>query len=312
MELAQKKKAKSLGLTSREEYWGSVQNSLSETAQLSPLLVESGSHIRVTGEHVVLVYPLTPEVNLDLIVDERDMRSIGVAIISEGRYEPLLERALLLIARHCKVFTDIGANAGFYSLAVQALVPECKVTAFECNPEVRKVFERNVELNGLKNILIRHEALSDQTGEAEFHVPALTGSGGGSLRDLHPEEGESQKFSVKLLPLDSLTLEKIDFMKIDVEGAELAVVKGALRSIRESLPTIFIELLRKWMKPFDSSPQDVSELLLGLGYLSFEVTEEQVEEVVGVSEHTLATNFVFVHKSRTDHLEIIRGVSAKF
>lgn len=309
MELAQRKKSKSSGLTSREEYWGSVQHSLSSTAQLSSLLIESGSQIRVTGEQMVLVYPLTPEVNLDLIIDERDMRSIGVAIISEGRYEPLLEMALLRIARHCKVFNDIGANAGFYSLAVQALVPECKVLAFECNPDVRKVFERNVELNGLKNILIRHEALSDKTGEAEFHVPALTGSGGGSLRNLHPEEGEPRKFSVTLLPLDELSQSGIDLIKIDVEGAELGVVKGAIQSIGNSHPTIFVELLRKWMKPFDSSPQDVSKLLISLGYYCFEVSEAQVKEVVGVSEQTSATNFIFVHESRVDHLEIIRDCS---
>lgn len=132
---------------------------------------------------------------------------------------------------------------------------------------------------------------------------------GGSLQNLHPEEGESKKFQVFLMPLDSLNLNGIDLMKIDVEGAELGVIKGGIESITVSRPTIFIELLRKWMKPFGSSPQDVSELLTELGYLIFEIRDQQLREVSMVSDETSATNFVFVHESRPGHLSVLRGLS---
>jgi hypothetical protein len=98
-------------------------------------------------------------------------------------------------------------------------------------------------------------------------------------------------------------------MKIDVEGAELSVIRGGIDSITVSRPTIFIELLRKWMKPFNSSPQDVSRLLEELGYLVFEVADECLREVGRVSEETSATNFIFVHESRPGHLSILRGLS---
>lgn len=98
-------------------------------------------------------------------------------------------------------------------------------------------------------------------------------------------------------------------MKIDVEGAELSVIRGGIDSITVSRPTIFIELLRKWMKPFDSSPQDVSKVMEELGYMVFEVADEGLREVDGVSEETSATNFVFVHESRPGHLSILRGLS---
>jgi hypothetical protein len=74
----------------------------------------SSSAIKITDRQVVLSYPLTPAVMLDFVVDHRDTRSIGVSVISDGRYEPLLQEALLGVARDCRLFADIGANAGFY------------------------------------------------------------------------------------------------------------------------------------------------------------------------------------------------------
>lgn len=294
---------------SREDYWRFVQRAISSTSELTSIVAESSSSLTVSNLGVILNYPITSTVELKFFVDGSDTRSIGVSIIAEGRYEPVLQEALVAIARECLLFADIGANVGFYSIAVRATNPSCEVIAFECNPGVRELFAENVKLNGLDKISIRPEALSDKAGEATFYVPAFTGSGGGSLHDLHPEEGESQKFQVSLIPLDSLNLNGIDLVKIDVEGAELGVIRGGIDSITVSRPTIFIELLRKWMGPFGSSPQDVSELLTKLGYRIFEITEEQLREVRIVSGETSATNFVFVHESRTDHLSILRGLS---
>jgi FkbM family methyltransferase len=244
-----------------------------------------------------------------LIVDGADMRSIGVSVIADGRYEPMLQEALLAVSKDCLLFADIGANAGFYSIAVRSTNPGCEVVSFECNPRVREIFIENIKLNELDKITIRQEALSDKSGQAILHVPVLTGSGGGSLQNLHPEEGEPQKVSVSLIPLDSLKLKGIDLMKIDVEGAELSVIRGGITSITNSFPTIFIELLRKWMRPFDSSPSDVSKLLTELGYLIFEVSDQVLRESSEVSEETSATNFVFVHESRPAHLSILRRLA---
>lgn len=294
---------------SREDYWRFVQRAISSSSELASIVAASGSSLTFSNLGVILNYPITPTVELKFLVDGSDTRSIGVSVIADGRYEPVLQDALLAVSRECLLFADIGANVGFYSIAVRATNTSCEVIAFECNPGAREFFAENLKLNGLDNISIRPEALSDKAGEASFYVPAFTGSGGGSLLNLHPEEGEPQKFQVTLMPFDSLNLNGIDLMKIDVEGAELGVIRGAIDSIAVSRPTIFVELLRKWMMPFGSSPQDVSELLTKLGYLIFEITDEKLREVSIVSEKTPATNFVFVHESRTGHLEVIRGLS---
>lgn len=309
MDLQAAKVSRENGKLSREDYWGLVKTAISSALELSSVVAASDSTLTVSEIGMVLNYPITPHVKLKLFVDGSDTRSIGVSVIAEGRYEPVIQKALLAVSQDCLLFADIGANVGFYSLAVRATNPSCEVIAFECNPEARVLFNKNIKLNGLDNITIRAEALSNKTGDASFHVPSFTGSGGGSLRNLHPEEGEPKQFQVSLMPLDSLQLEKIDLMKIDVEGAELDVIKGALSSITRSHPTIFMELLRKWMKPFDSSPREVSELLAELGYLIFEVGDETVRELDQISEDTSSTNFIFAHVSRPEHSKILRGFS---
>ena len=309
MKLSELRVQRLLGGVSREDYWRLVQDAISSASELGPLLRMSSSSIKISDTEVVLSYPLTPAVILDFVVDHSDTRSIGVSVISDGRYEPLLQEALLRVALGCKLFADIGANAGFYSMAVRATNPTCSVVAFESNPEMVKVLSMNIERNGLDGIAIRSEALSDSFGEADFHVPAFTGSGGGSLRDLHPEEGEPRKFKVSLIPFDSLELESIDLMKIDVEGAELDVITGAISSIEKSSPTIFVELLRKWMGPFGSTPSDVSRLLTDRGYSIFEIREQEVVQVPQISGITSSTNFVFVHSSRRRHMSILLSLS---
>lgn len=298
------------GKLSREDYWRLVKTSISSASELSVNLAESGSSLTVSDLGVILNYPITPKEIIKLYVDAKDTRSIGVSIISGGRYEPVLQETLLAVASECLTFADIGANVGFYSIAVRATNPSCNVVAFECNPNVTELFVGNIRINGIDGISIHAVALSDSFEKAEFYVPAFTGSGGGSLKDLHPEEGESYRFEVDVRVLDSINLEALDLMKIDVEGAELGVIRGGLNTIEAYHPTIFIELLRKWMKPFGSSPSDVSNLLLGLGYLVFEVTNEEVSEVKEVSEVTSTTNFIFVHPSRQNHLSIVRGLTS--
>lgn len=298
------------GTLTREDYWRLVQGSISSASGLSAILAESGSSITVSELGIILKYPITPTQSVKFFLDAEDTRSIGTSIVAGGRYEPVLQEALLKVSTQSKTFIDVGANVGFYSISVRATNPTCNVIAFECNPKVANLFIENIEINEIDNITIYPLALSDKSEKAEFYVPAFTGSGGGSLRDLHPEEGESYKFTVDVMPLDSLSLEGIDLMKIDVEGAELGVILGGLLAIKSFRPTIFIELLRKWMKPFGSSPADVSDLLIGLGYLVFEVTDDEVIEVAEITQVTQTTNYIFVHPSRPSHLSSIRGLTS--
>lgn len=294
------------GSLEREKYWNHVKESLEVLEQVAGLLRNSRASITVSQEGIKMTYGLSNERKISFFVDPADTRSVGVAIVADGRYEELFERALIAIAPATKRFLDVGANAGFYSLAVASASEKCEVLAFEPNPKIAERLIENISLNCLSG-QIRHVplALSNIAGKATFYVPQYTGTGGGSLRNLHPDEGTPETFEVNLETLDSLSLDKIDLIKIDVEGNEMSVIQGAKSTIQRDKPTIFVELLRKWMKPFGAHPQDVVNLLAGEGYLLFEIAENSINRLHQIDENTIPTNFIFIHSANKIHMDLL-------
>lgn len=86
-------------------------------------------------------------------------------------------------------------------------------------------------------------------------------------------------------------------MKIDVEGAELLVLKGAAKFIREFQPVIFLELLRKWSANFDYHPNEAIALLEHEDYSIFAV-EKDLRQVHAVPDNETCTNFLALPKDR--------------
>ncbi len=132
------------------------------------------------------------------------------------------------------------------------------------------------------------------------------------MRDLHPEEGSAQRYTVETITLDELTadFQSLDFIKIDVEGNELSVLQGASGLISRHQPTIVVELLRKWMLPFGSHPQDVLRLMGSGGYSCLGITPTGLVPVNLINDETKWTNFVFVHPDRRSHNNVVRDFTA--
>jgi FkbM family methyltransferase len=130
---------------------------------------------------------------------------------------------------------DIGAAAGYYTLLAAKLVgPAGRVVAFEPDPTNLRYLRAHVLQNGLDQVSVLPIALADSSGTARFG--SGTGSGTGRLTD----EGQAE---VAVRRLDDLAAEKCfapQRVKIDVEGAEVAVLRGGERLIREHRPTIFL------------------------------------------------------------------------
>jgi FkbM family methyltransferase len=223
----------------------------------------------------------------------------------------------LSISKDAKVFVDVGANVGFYSIAVALVSPTCSVHAFEPNPGLWNKLGQNLDLNQVEPRVRLHKyGLDTKTGELDFFIPAETGTGGGSLRNLHPEEGSPEVKTVKVMPFSEVPNKpEPDLVKIDVEGNEKAVVESMLTSISANHPSIIIELLRKWMAPFGNHPMDVATVLLKLGYHMFAISNLGLTEVSFIDESTDEstdeTNFLFVHPSREKHLTIAQDYLQK-
>jgi FkbM family methyltransferase len=152
-----------------------------------------------------------------------------------GTYEPEQTRLFQQRITAGATVLDIGAHVGYYTLLASALVgPNGRVVAFEPNPENHGFLRRHMRLNDVTNVTMEDVAVSDSTGTASFAFG--TGSGTGRL-------AEHGVLEVRTVRLDEYCREQgvePDVLKIDVEGAELTVLRGADEVIRSRHPVIFL------------------------------------------------------------------------
>ena len=157
-----------------------------------------------------------------------------------GTHEERVQDAL---AEHVSAgFTvfDIGAHAGFFTLLASRLAgPNGRVFAFEPRPDNVERLRRNVEANGARNVHVVPAAVSDRSGAAAFIMHASTLEGRLAAAD------EMSAASVRTEAIDALVRDGMappDLMKVDVEGAEGAVIRGAARTIDAERPLMLIEV----------------------------------------------------------------------
>lgn len=182
----------------------------------------------------------------------------------EYRKRICFERA---VTRGSVVF-DVGANVGFYTLLASVLVgEEGRVFAFEPVPRNLLYLGEHLRLNGLGNVTVLEAAVLDRAGTARFDDSLGASTGRVSSR------GNLEVLAVSLDEL--IAARRIpfpDFIKIDVEGAELQVLCGARSLLREARPTLFLAT---------HSPEahrESCDLLRGLGYRLSTFGRESLED----------------------------------
>ena len=162
---------------------------------------------------------------------------------AEGRYEPERVAALQRLLAPGMTFVDAGSNKGDYALiAARVMKDQGRVLAFEPAPDNCRWVRASIELNGYRSISLFELALSD----AEGRVPLYLGEWSG-WHSLVRRERPQRSIEVEARTLDAVLAETddpgVDVIKIDVEGAELAVLRGAERTLRdERLFAVLLEL----------------------------------------------------------------------
>jgi FkbM family methyltransferase len=171
-------------------------------------------------------------------VDRHDI-SVSVPGAAAGSWEPHLVASFRRICRPGSIAFDIGANVGYHTLMMAQLVgSEGTCYAFEPNSENCRLILLGAEQNGFTNIKLMPFALSDQAGWSYFssHIGS---NGGFATRPTELSDGNG--IIVPMFVLDDLQLPAADTIKVDVEGAEYRVLRGAEKSIRRSRPAIVSE-----------------------------------------------------------------------
>lgn len=162
----------------------------------------------------------------------------------ESDYEPETFRFFRENVTPGNTVLDIGGHIGLFAVTTARLVGESgKVFSFEPTPFTRRVLEAVVELNGLSNIVeVRSEAISSERGNTVFYDTGDTISNANSL--VRTERSRSE-IPITLTSVDDFVEEKklkIDCMKIDVEGVELDVLRGARNTFLEHRPAVRLGL----------------------------------------------------------------------
>lgn len=236
----------------------------------------------------------TADHGLELMLYPEEANSLVTGILAFGDAEQLERKALLAAAHRSRVILDIGANVGWYSLHFARVAAEARIYAFEPAARIHARLLANLALNGVTGVVTEQIALQDQEGiDTLYFHPAETGAS--SVRDNRGFTGV-QPEEIRCTTLDLYcTRQKIrpDLIKCDVEGGELSVVKGALATLRECQPVVFLELLRKWSANFGYHPNEVIEIMQDLGYQAWAIESSGIHACAEITEETVATNFLF-------------------
>lgn len=166
---------------------------------------------------------------------------------------------------------DIGANVGLYSLRLSKLVGDNgQVLSFEPFRPSFDILSKTISRLKIKNITCINEALGNTDELVSLKVPRL---GSGRVKDPFVNIDPMGKGSIKMTTLDTeiykSKISSISFIKVDTEGYEYFVFKGAQETIVKYQPIILTEINNKWAERYGISGSDVDGLLSSFGYESF-------------------------------------------
>ncbi len=192
--------------------------------------------LRLGVKYVILIRLLKRKVTHE--------RLLGLTV-EAGRYTEILLLFIEIFLRQEYRFEsasqapriiDCGGNIGFATLFFKSMFPKARITTIEPSPASFEVLERNLKANGMTDVDARRLAVSGKRGTLDFYIdPAQPTSARSSTKR---ERGGQQLLQVEAVPLSELIDEPIDYLKLDIEGAEMEVIpelarSGKLQMIRE-------------------------------------------------------------------------------
>ena len=209
------------------------------------------------------------------------------AYIISGGPEKLTTEMFKNVVKEGDVVLDLGANVGYYSLLAARLIGEKgKVYAFEPEPVNYSLLLKNIELNGYDNVVAVQKAVSNVAGKVRLFLDKKdTGA-----HTIYQPDDEREFTEVESVILDDFFKDKehpINVIKMDVEGAEMAVFSGMSRIIRESENLkMFVEFYFPGMKRAGNAPREFARRLL----------EDYHFSILAIGEYTKDRKYLKINK----------------
>ena len=209
---------------------------------------------------------------------------LGWHVAFFGTYEPELRDIVRTVLPLGGVAVDVGANVGWHTLLMARLVGQGgRVLAAEANPSVRKRLNGNLELNRFAQVEIVPYAISDAEGTVEFFGPDARDPASGDGHVVASAQVEVGTFRVESRRLDSILesahVTRLDLLKIDVEGFEWPVLKGAEAAVAKYRPHIIFEYDADYASRGMGTPALMEDYFRKHGYRLFAITRVWSEAI---------------------------------
>lgn len=227
---------------------------------LESIAVLLGRNVRLPGVHSLIrtMFPVgksngrhvkgvrARSDGLNCYVDSRDW--IDWNVLFSGSYEPHIASLFEHLLQPGGTAIDVGANVGMHALTLARIVGSSgTVVAFEPNPAARMRLEQNVALNGFGHVRIDARALGDERVRSTLRVPAAGSAEACNqgMASLVALETPHDLVEVDVAPLDAIAgefrVDRVDVVKIDVQGYEVHVLRGMSSVIERFRPAIIFE-----------------------------------------------------------------------
>lgn len=229
-------------------------------------------------------------------------------MILRGSFENEERMFVEQILRPGMVVLDIGAHHGYYTLlASQKVGPQGRVIAFEPSVRERRKLLKHLQLNACTNVQVEENALGETVGIEKFFIVEGRETGCNSLR---PPAVRKSTYVVEV-PITRLNeyvqlqnLARVDFVKMDVEGAELAVLKGATDFLeRRPRPIIFCEVQDLRTRPWGYPAREIVDFLRQRGFRWYVPSAGGNMRLLDLDQNEFDGNFVAVPEERRDLFE---------
>jgi len=206
-----------------------------------------------------------------MYLDEKDSLFLSVYGFHEKTETEIVKNEI----KEGDVVLDIGANIGYYTLLFAKLVGKTgKVYAFEAESSNFEILKKNVHENDYKNVVLEQKAVSDKPGIVKFYI----GKDSNTENQLFKPNVKHEEIEVKSISIDGYFKElnpKIDFVKMDIQGAEPLVIEGMTKTIEENKD---IKIMLEWwpdaIRKYGIDPEKHLTKLVNLGFKIFEIDDQ--------------------------------------
>ncbi len=210
-------------------------------------------------------------------------------------YKDLGHEKLMELIKPNNIIIDVGANYGTTILQFASLIGgNGRVFGFEPDPTNFEICNQNIKLNLFKNILVENLGLGNQQITTSLVVDTDSNRGGNRISN---NINNKEAHLINVVKFDDWILQKniskIDLIKIDVEGYELEVLKGAEQSIKKFKPILFIELDDNNLKLQNSSAKELISFLINLDY---NIINSLTDKKVNLSDNFINCHFDIICK----------------